>query len=230
MKKLSILLIVVLLACLTLTVSASVPKSVYIEFPDGQQLEIKYGNDVIYGIMMSKKEGEHNLRLGKSYFKIYGDTVVNNNLVNIMRHTKYSLNLKIKYTSLTPNIATVNKFGRIDWKSEGLAKFKISAFDFANNTELGSTTVKVKVIKLPFVYYETPLEEVIEKLGFPDKETQTYFEWYDKSGYFEGIWYHFSTDGYGMTIKHWSYNKYPYLKIRVMNIFLSVHTQGWDRG
>ncbi|MBA7590887.1 hypothetical protein ES708_33029 [subsurface metagenome] len=233
MKKLSTLLIVGLLTCLTLTAFASVTKSVYIKFSDGQQLEIKYGNDVIYGIMkggiLSKKGGGQNIRLDESYFKIYGDTVVNNNLVQIWSDTKYKLDLKIKYNSLTPNVATVNEFGKIQWKDEGLAKFKISAFDYVNNTELGNITVEVKVIKLPLVYYETLLEEVIEKFGFPDKETQTYFEWYDKSGFFEGIWYYFgTTDCYGETIKHWSYNKYPYLKLRVMNIFLSAHTQGWD--
>jgi len=205
-------------------------KFAYIELSDKQQLKIEYGNDIIYGIRITK-EGEKNnfsLHIGRSgekYFKIYGDTVVKNKLVKIMEY-----NLKIKYASLTPDIATVNEFGKIDFKGEGLAKFRISTFDFANNTELGNTIIEVKVIKLP-LYMDMPLDEVVEKLGFPDKETQKSYEWYDDYGLFEGIFYSFSSNGYGALIKHWSYNKYPYLKMEVAgSSFYSAYTQGWDSG
>jgi len=200
-------------------------KFAYIKLSDEQQLKIEYGNDIIYGIMMSKKGGEHNIRLGWNYFKIYGDTVVKNKLVKIKEY-----NLIIKYASLTPDIAAINEFGGIQWKDEGLAKFKISAFDFANNVELGNTIIEVKVIILP-LYWGMLLEEVVEKFGFPDKETQTYFEWYDEIGFFEGIWYWFPSDSYGTTVKHWSYNKYPYFKIRVEDSKIKeAHTQGWGGG
>jgi hypothetical protein len=235
MKKLSVLLIVVLLTCLTITGFASQgTKFASIELSDKQQLKIEYGNDIIYAQLM-KKGDEHSFYLREKYFKIHGDTVVKNNLVK-----KGEYNLKIKYTGLTPDIATVSKNGRIDWKDEGLAKFKISAFDFTNNTELGNTTIEVKVIKLPLYsfmllegnYDYMSLEEVIEKFGFPDKERQAYFEWYKDSGTLEGIAYYFgTTNSYGAAITHWSYNKYPCLKLRVGGGAVNdVYTQGWDSG
>ena len=210
-------------------------KFAYIKLSDKQQLEIEYGNDIIYGGMINSsykiggKGEEYCLFLVDNYFKIYGDTVVKNKLVKIKEY-----NLKIKYASLNPDIATVNEFGKICWKDKGLAKFKISAFDFDSNAELGNTIIEIKVIKFSFVYFETSLEEVVEKLGFPDRETQTYFEWYHKYGFFEGIWYSFSSDagcGYGITVKHWSYDKYPYLKIYVGDSkYRYVQTQGWGSG
>ena len=155
--------------------------------------------------------------------KVHGEIVINNRLVKISGY-----NLRVEYTSLTPDIAIINESGGIEWKDKGLAKFKVSVFEHNSNIELGNSVVEVNVIKLPIItgYYGfSSVEEVIQKLGFPDRETEAYFEWYEESGYFEDIYYPFSSDSCGTFVQHWSYDKYPYLRIKNST---QVYTQGWD--
>ena len=213
-------------------------KFVYIDLPDGQQLKIEYGNDVVYGAMRSKdkwllsydirsediQEKEFYVRRTNwHHLRVHGEIVVENRLVKIPGY-----NLRVEYASLTPDIATVDESGGIEWKDKGLAKFKVSVFEHNSDIELGNSVVEVNVIKLPIItdYYGfSSVEEVIQKLGFPDRETKARFEWYEESGHFEDIYHSFSSDGYATTVQHWSYNKYPYLKIKDST---QVYTQGWD--
>jgi hypothetical protein len=217
-------------------------KFVYIDLPDGQLLKIEYGNDVVYGVMRIKdkysfceigsediqeKEKEFHVEEAYAYenhlIKVHGEIVINNRLVKISGY-----NLRVEYTSLTPDIAIINESGGIEWKDKGLAKFKVSVFEHNSNIELGNSVVEVNVIKLPIItgYYGfSSVEEVIQKLGFPDRETEAYFEWYEESGYFEDIYYPFSSDSCGTFVQHWSYDKYPYLRIKNST---QVYTQGWD--
>ena len=213
-------------------------KFVYIDLPDGQQLKIEYGNDVVYGAMRSKdkwllsydirsediQEKEFYVRRTNwHHLRVHGEIVVENRLVKIPGY-----NLRVEYASLTPDIATIDESGGIEWKDKGLAKFKVSVFEHNSDIELGNSVVEVNVIKLPIItdYYGfSSEEEVIQKLGFPDRETKARFEWYEESGHFEDIYYLFSSDGYATTVQHWSYDKYPYLRIKDST---QVYTQGWD--
>ena len=218
-------------------------KFVYIDLPDGQQLKIEYGNDVVYGAMRCKdkwllsydiksediqeKEKEFYVNsmscTNRPYLKVHGEIVVSNRLVKIPGY-----NLRVEYASLTPDIATIDESGGIEWKDKGLAKFKVSVFEHNSDIELGNSVVEVNVIKLPIItdYYGfSSEEEVIQKLGFPDRETKARFEWYEESGYFEDIWYYFGSTTHGSFVQHWSYDKYPYLKIKNST---EVYTQGWD--
>jgi len=213
---------------------------VYIDLPDGQQLKIEYGNNVVYGAMRSKdiwltlydtrsediQEKEFYVRRRKynrHHLRVYGEIVVENRLVKIPGY-----NLRVEYASLTPDIATIDKSGGIEWKDKGLAKFKASVFEHNSDIELGNSVIEVNVIKLPIItdhYGFSSVEEVIQKLGFPDRETKAHFEWYEESGIFEDIYHSFSSDGYATTVQHWSYDKYPYLRIKDST---QVYTQGWD--
>ena len=216
-------------------------KFVYIDLPDGQQLKIEYGNDVVYGAMRSKdkwllsfdirsediQEKEFYVSVRRTtnwhHLRVHGEIVVSNRLVKIPGY-----NLRVEYASLTPDIATIDESGGIEWKDKGLAKFKVSVFEHNSNIELGNSLVEVNVIKLPIItdYYGfSSEEEVIQKLGFPDRETKARFEWYEESGLFEDIYYSFSSDGYASSVQHWSYDKYPYLRIKDST---QVYTQGWD--
>lgn len=213
-------------------------KFVYIDLPDKQQLKIEYGNDVVYGAMRSKdkwllsydirsediQEKEFYVRRTNwHHLRVHGEIVVENRLVKIPGY-----NLRVEYASLTLDIATIDESGGIEWKDKGLAKFKVSVFEHNSNIELGNSVVEVNVIKLPIItdYYGfSSVEEVIQKLGFPDRETKARFEWYEESGHFEDIYYSFSSDGYATFLQHWSYDKYPYLRIKDST---QVYTQGWD--
>ena len=217
------------ISCAMIMVSPIVAQSsqyVNLKLIGNKKLKIQYGGDLIYGTL-PRYSFQGNIDVdGYSFIKIHGDKVIKNKMAQIGVN-----NYKIFYTSVDTSIALINEFGKIEWKNEGNAKFRVSVFDFKNNNEINSILIEVNLILLPFSN-GVSADELVEKLGFPDKETSTYWDWTDKSGDFEGIHYYFETDGYGITIKHWTFDTYPNLKIRLgySETVASVRTQGWHSG
>lgn len=206
--------------------NAQSSKYVNLKLIGNTKLKIQYGGDLIYGTL-PRYSFQRNIDVdGYSFLKIHGDKVIKNKMAQIGEN-----NYKIFYTSVDTSIALINEFGKIEWKNEGSAKFKVSVFDFKTNNEVNNILIEVNLILLPFST-GISADELVEKLGFPDKETSTYWDWTDKSGDFEGIHYYFETDGYGITIKHWTFDKFPNLRIRLghSETVASVRTQGWHSG
>lgn len=197
---------------------------------NGATLSVEYGGDIVYGTVPDKDSYQTgDIYIDDSYhiLRLRGDKVVGNKLVQIR-----GLQFRAAYQSLTPHLADISEGGLISWKSPGQAMFRISASSMDGASVLGSIVIQVKVVRLPLTT-RMASDKVVEVLGFPDSRTEKYFEWHDKSGWFEGIWYSFKTDGRGETIQHYSYAKYPGLKIRIntySKTLAEVNTLGWDQG
>lgn len=193
----------------------------------GGRVIIEYGNDVIYGTNPPNNSYYKNSKIHISDFyhvlKLHADQVAGNTLVQ-----SAGKSYRTEFKSLTPKTATISKKGRISWIQPGGARFEVKLFDPQNNAVQGEATINVKVVLIP-VTSGVKEDKVVETLGFPDSKTSKYFEWHSKSGTFEGIWYSFETDGHGETVNHFSYNKYPGLKLHlnILKNLSSARTIGW---
>lgn len=234
--------------------SANGKSIVTVKFGHGDEFSLEYGGDYVYGTT-PRKEGRslsgldcgNNIIQGDGFsstgapqiivnsknsghkLTLLGDETIDNKIAKTQRGSQF----KAVYDSLQPAIATISDVGKIQWLNEGQAKFRITAMDLNDDKQLAEIILPVTVVRLP-ISLGIPSTELIEKMGFPDKKTKKYFEWYDRSGTCDGIWYYFGTaDGYGESVVHYLYDKYSALRIRISTYqsgepVMAVYTCGWD--
>ena len=200
------------------------------QLSNGALLSLEYGGDCVYGSTPKDNKGNNDkiiISLGHS-IKLLGDETIDNKIAQ-----SQGKQFKVVYKSLRPDIAEISDSGKIQWLNEGTAKFTISAMSMEDGVALGEITIPVTVIRLP-ISIDMPSVEVVEKLGFPDNKNKKTFEWYDRSVWFEDIYYYFGTaDGNSETVVHYAYKKYPDMRIRISpwktgEPVIAVKTRGWD--
>lgn len=134
---------------------------------------------------------------------------------------------RVHFESSAPEVASIDEYGFITFHSPGSATFTVRIGD-------QEAHVDVQVLEGPWalgMFTRVPVEEVVERLGFPDRRTDMYLTWPQLSGRLDGIWYSFSGTG-PISVVHWHYDEYPNLVFRVQSNreVIKIHNLGWDCG
>lgn len=204
-------------------------EQVSIQLSNGAEMTLEYGGEYIYGTIPTSSEEEIEVTSALyQQIRLYGKDTIENKIAKSNGAT-----FKVQYQCLTPDIASISDTGAINWHKEGEATFKISAFSLDGDNALGEITLHVHVVRLPISVGMTSTE-LVSVLGFPDQKLQKTFDWYNTHAIFDGVFYYLnSTEGEDTTIVHYSYDKYPKLRIRIAPFqsgepVMSVRTQGWN--
>lgn len=182
---------------------------------DGQEVPIYYGGPKYY--ITDANE------FGRKY-PLFID--VKDNVKNKFIGIKDKV-YKAEFSSSAPDIASIDENGIITFWEEGDVIFTVTLGD-------SSALIPLQVFEGPFIIdmlEDILLEDVVERLGFPDKRTSVYIKWPDRSAVLDNIFYSFGGTN-DITVEHWHYDEYPTLYFRIFrNSFLrGVNNAGWDCG
>jgi len=170
-----------------------------VEFYVGNEgIKVHYGANIIYVI-----KNDPNSYIKYSYLfsnqlpiEFSGKLAIQNKYCKIDGQTKI-----VKFKSNNEDILTIDIDGKFEVKKSGNAIITISVDD-------KFTQIPLKIIEIP-VSKNMSREKIIEILGLPDKENKKYISWVE-SAYVDGIFYYANTsNGSGISVEHWIYNKYP---------------------
>ncbi len=164
--------------------------------PEGKEVTIHYGDNILY-FTKSQKDSFY-------FFLEYEEnTIEENRYIEILGTKK-----EIKYSSNSPEIATVDKNGRIHFKQSGKVIFKISIDGI-------SILIPIQGIQLPINIGEKA-ETIIQKLGPPDEKIKQLLMWPD-GDFVDNLFYDTTLSGKNLIIEHFTYKKYPEIVLTLKN-------------
>lgn len=168
-----------------------------------KSLKIHYGDKILYTINDNPTSyyKPDSLATYQLPVEFNNKLALKNKYIKLNDKTK-----KIQFNTNNNKILNIDSSGIFKVKNTGNVIITISCED-------EHAQIPLKIINIP-VQKGMSRDEVIEKLGMPDKVNKKYIEWV-RSSRIDGIFYYANTDdATGISVEHWIYNKYPKLILR----------------
>jgi hypothetical protein len=222
MKKL--LLIIILISCISVNACAQSPIVSYWQtnalakqdiIVDGTKITIRYGGNIYFITRPNESSRKYPL-----YIAV--DNNIKNNFIQVKGKT-----YNVQYNSSNQEIAPINECGVVTFKKPGKVVFTIKINDY-------SVDIPVDVYESPFIFEQRQMispEELVKKLGFPDKKTYVSIKWPQRSAVLDNIFYSFGGTSY-IEVTHWHYKDYPTLLFVMYpgTMLSQIKNCGWDCG
>lgn len=182
---------------------------------DGVDVPIYYGGPTYVITCAKESSRQYPLYLGL-------EDNIRNHLIQV-NGTVYD----VTFESSSPEVASVDEYGFVTFRSEGTVTFSVHAGN-------SSIQIQVQVLQGPWTlnsYERLPIENVVKRLGFPNRRTSTTVSWPYMATRLDGIYYSFGGTS-DIEVVHWHYDEYPTLFFRVQenSTLVAIQNSGWDCG
>lgn len=179
------------------TSAATKQKSPLALLSQGRRLEVHFGTNLIYRLADNPEMGDLSSGKGWPVGTIYiaedGKRIIQNRYLKIGDQTH-----EVRFSSSNPEVVMVDDKGTVSAKKAGRA---VVTFQFGDE----AVRIYYLVVMVP-VHFGISQDQIIEKIGLPDRRTKTYVAAFEHDS-LDGISYYGGTDG--NTVEHWHYDQFP---------------------